>query len=350
MNDGLTAGQRVALAVEDGGTEADAERHGAPYPSVRRGRAVKKQRPDLFEKVLRGEMSDSTAAEIMARDKADGPASHPAAAIFPMMGDADRGALKADIAKGYDPRHPVLLHKDGRIIDGRNRVEVCDELGVAYTTETYDGPDEEIVAVVLRENLTRRHLNESQRAMVAARLAKLLPGQKKSPSSANLPSTASQSGAAEALNVSTRSVTNAAKVLAGGDKKLIEDVETGKKKVSQAARSLGTTKPGKGGGKKGGKASAPSPAPVPSGPRISSIAHPTLADTASQVTQFANRLAEISERVSAAELLAGFPTELREKIGLSVPQAAEFLAALWAAHVATTKNTADGPAASSRLN
>ncbi len=45
---------------------------------------------------------------------------HPVANIFPLMGEAELDALAEDIrANGL--REPVWLHRDGRIVDGRNR-------------------------------------------------------------------------------------------------------------------------------------------------------------------------------------------------------------------------------------
>lgn len=71
-------------------------------------------------------------------------------------------------------------------------------------------PDPDPVVFSLSANLQRRHLNESQRAMVAAKLANLANGQKAS--SANLLSTVAQPDAAALLRVSARSVADAKKV------------------------------------------------------------------------------------------------------------------------------------------
>ena len=56
------------------------------------------------------------------------------------------------------------------MLDGRNRLRACEELGIAPPTETYDGDP---VAYVVSLNIARRHLNESQRGLVAAKLANM---------------------------------------------------------------------------------------------------------------------------------------------------------------------------------
>jgi hypothetical protein len=73
--------------------------------------------------------------------------------------------------------------------------------------------DEYAVGLLVSLNLKRRHLNESQRASVAAKIANLTLGanQHQQGASANLQTQApiSQAEAAELLNVSPRSVTAA---------------------------------------------------------------------------------------------------------------------------------------------
>ncbi|WP_157008463.1 hypothetical protein [Xenophilus azovorans] len=80
-------------------------------------------------------------------------------------------------------------------------------------------------------NLHRRHLSESQRAAVAAKLANIQVGQfagNQHVPSANLRTPqVSQEQAADLLNVSRRSVQAAAKVLHQGAPSLIEAVKRG---------------------------------------------------------------------------------------------------------------------------
>lgn len=73
-------------------------------------------------------------------------------------------------------------------------------------------------------NLKRRHLNESQRAMIAAKIANLHVGNP-SFNSANLPNRVSNTTAAELLNVSERTVRSAKSVQEHAAKPIIEAVE-----------------------------------------------------------------------------------------------------------------------------
>lgn len=93
---------------------------------------------------------------------------HPTAAIFPTMSDDDYQRLKKDIeTNGYDPSHPVIL-KDGQVLDGRNRLRACIELGIEPPFAEFQG--ESAADFVMRENLHRRHLTPSQKAAVGVEM------------------------------------------------------------------------------------------------------------------------------------------------------------------------------------
>lgn len=162
------------------------------------------------------------------------PDFHPVADIFPMMSEREYSDLVEDIRE-HGLLHPVWLHRDGRIIDGRNRWRACVEAGVVPETRTFVGPDESLVPFVVSLNLHRRHLSESQRAMVAGRLARLPLGANQY-GSANLPT---QSEAASLLNVSERSVRDAKRVQDDGVPELAAMVEAGELAVSTAAAIAG---------------------------------------------------------------------------------------------------------------
>lgn len=93
---------------------------------------------------------------------------HPVADIFPRMSPAEFGALREDI-RANGQREPIWTWR-GQVIDGRHRAQACAELGIDPSTREYDGDEASLVGFVVSLNLHRRHLDESQRAMVAGKL------------------------------------------------------------------------------------------------------------------------------------------------------------------------------------
>lgn len=96
--------------------------------------------------------------------------------------------------------------------------------------EDYEGDNP--VAYVVSLNLRRRHLSESQRAFVAAKLANLREGR---PEKTAQNCAVSQDAAADMLNVSRRTVQHASAVRDHGVPDLQHAVEDGRVKVSAAA-------------------------------------------------------------------------------------------------------------------
>src|SRR5262249_43728857 len=94
---------------------------------------------------------------------------HPLANLFPLIEGWEFDELVADIA-AHGVREPIWLY-DGQIIDGRNRYRAASIAGVDCPMREYTGDDP--AAFVVSLNLKRRHLNDAQRAMVAAKLATL---------------------------------------------------------------------------------------------------------------------------------------------------------------------------------
>lgn len=153
---------------------------------------------------------------------------HRFADLFPLMTDDAFDAFAADI-KERGLLHPIVTF-DGQILDGRNRYRACLQFDIPVRAEAYDGPDP--LGYVVASNLHRRHLNESQRSMVGAKLANM-PAHRPSNKSANLQT--SQADAANLLGVSTRSVASAAVVRDNGTPELVAAVERGDIAVSVAA-------------------------------------------------------------------------------------------------------------------
>jgi N6-adenosine-specific RNA methylase IME4/ParB-like chromosome segregation protein Spo0J len=158
---------------------------------------------------------------------------HAVAEIFPRMGEAEFVALKNDIAE-HGVREPLWIWR-GQIIDGRHRAQACEELGIVPAVREYDGDESGLVGFVVSLNLHRRHLDESQRAMVAGKLANLRDGQRADLAASIDAPSITQSQAAELLNVSRPSVQRAREVLDHGAPELVAAVERGEVSVSAAA-------------------------------------------------------------------------------------------------------------------
>lgn len=156
---------------------------------------------------------------------------HPIATIFPPMSEPEFQALKEDIQQ-YGLREPVWLF-EGKVIDGRHRLRACTELGEPIRTEVYDGFD--ATAFVVSLNLHRRHLSESQRQLVAAKLTNVDHGGDRKDQGANVRLDITHAKAAEMLNVSERGVDSAKKVIKDGSTELVAAVESGRVSVSAAA-------------------------------------------------------------------------------------------------------------------
>jgi hypothetical protein len=131
---------------------------------------------------------------------------HPFANAFPMMTDQEHAELVADI-KANGQREAITRYH-GKLLDGRNRDKACRELGIKPNYTDFGGDDAAALAFVISKNLVRRHLTTSQRAMIAADLATLAHGQRKSDTSIDV----SQADAAKLLHVSLPTAQRARKV------------------------------------------------------------------------------------------------------------------------------------------
>jgi hypothetical protein len=154
---------------------------------------------------------------------------HPLSNIFPLLEGPAYDALVEDIrVRGL--QEPVVLYQK-QVLDGRNRQRACLESSTPLRTVPYDGDDP--LAFVISANLHRRHLDESQRSLVAKKLANWKLGHNQhTAGSANLQT---QANAAKLLNVSVRSLAHAAVVLKKAQPEIVAAVEQGVMAVSTAA-------------------------------------------------------------------------------------------------------------------
>ena len=167
--------------------------------------------------------------------------AHPLAYLFPLMLPEQFVALKADIAKNGQKEAIITWgEREPKIIDGRHRYRACMELGIKPKIFTSLLSSEELLSWVISKNLHRRHLNESQRAMVAARIANLEHGQRADLAQEQerqicRSSPMTQAQAATLVSVGERSVRTAKKVQEQGTPELVAMVDAGKVSVSAAA-------------------------------------------------------------------------------------------------------------------
>jgi hypothetical protein len=170
------------------------------------------------------------------------------------MDEADFCNLKSDI-EANGQRRPVLL-LDGQILDGRHRARACEELGLQTRYETWSGPDP--VGFVLSENLHRRHLTPSQKAMIAAKFiepyrdaanARERAGKEhESVTLATCGARVADTGKAAAIagasaGVSSRSVERALKITKEGTPDDAREVLEGKVTVNAKAREIAARNP-----------------------------------------------------------------------------------------------------------
>jgi len=156
---------------------------------------------------------------------------HPLANVFPLIEGDEFKALVEDIRE-HGVLEPIWLY-EGKILDGRNRYRAYQ---AAFPDADEDPPfreylDDKPVEFVISLNLKRRHLNESQRGMVADNIAKLKKGDNQHAQIC----APSQEEAADLLNVSRRTVQHARRVHEEGAPELVQAVERGTVSVSAAA-------------------------------------------------------------------------------------------------------------------
>jgi ParB-like chromosome segregation protein Spo0J len=121
--------------------------------------------------------------------------------------------------------HPIMLYQE-RVLDGVHRQDACFEAGVEARYEKFYGDDP--LTFVLSHNLTRRHLTESQRAMIAAKIATL-------PKGSHGPKGLTHKQTGRLLKTSDRSIKRAKTVQKQGTPELIAAVEADEISVRPAA-------------------------------------------------------------------------------------------------------------------
>ncbi len=167
------------------------------------------------------------------------------------MTEEEFDAFKSDIERRGQQVPIVIYRQSGGkfvILDGRHRQRACKELGITPIYEIYQGKKEDLLNQVISLNVGRRHLNESQRAVIAVELLPLFNAEARSrqrggrggvklsakmrgATSGSLGKASEQAG--RLMNISARLVESARrlKTLSPG---LFGEVKAGKIKISRA--------------------------------------------------------------------------------------------------------------------
>jgi ParB-like chromosome segregation protein Spo0J len=152
-----------------------------------------------------------------------------------MMSDAELNNLTTNI-KAHGLLEPIARMPNGDILDGRCRLTACERAGVEPRFDTYEGKDPE--GFVLAKNIHRRHLSTSQKAVAAAKLAKLSrgnPHREKLNDVADIIYPDTQERLAQIAGISRVTVGFAKRVLEKGTPNIIKMVDDGELNVKHAA-------------------------------------------------------------------------------------------------------------------
>jgi hypothetical protein len=166
---------------------------------------------------------------------------HEYANLFPMLDDSLLDELVEDI-RTNGLMNPITLY-EGQVLDGRNRYTACLRAGVPVRGDELPS-DVDPLKFVASQNLHRRHLDTSQRSMVAAKMANLKRGDVGNGRKVDGQNCLPTEDAAALLNVSERSVKSAKQVLEHGSAELVKAVERGELPVSVASQ-LAVAEPSK---------------------------------------------------------------------------------------------------------
>ena len=141
---------------------------------------------------------------------------HPVALKFPEIPPEEYAELKESIRK-YGQFEPIIV-SEGKVLDGRHRYQICLELGMEPNTINFADHQAKakdnltVEEFIFDSNVKRRHLNESQRAAIAAEFANMRQGERTDAEPCDNCHKVSQQKAGELLKVSRKSVSRAKKV------------------------------------------------------------------------------------------------------------------------------------------
>ena len=162
---------------------------------------------------------------------------HPACLLLPELGEQEYRELVDDM-RNQGQRHPIIVDGDGVILDGRHRYRACQELFVEPVVETFHGTEAEKIALVMSENIIRRHLTTAQRAAIAAELSEKLAAAARDRMLAGTPASTDARG---------KATEQAAKMVGGVSPRSVERAKALMRRDpgAHALAKTGTRKPGR---------------------------------------------------------------------------------------------------------
>jgi hypothetical protein len=92
---------------------------------------------------------------------------HSVASMFPLLEGDDYEQFRESI-KLFGLQKPIVIQGD-LLLDGRNRLRACLELGINPRVEEYNG-DPDVIPYIVLANMARRNLTDEQRGAIAARI------------------------------------------------------------------------------------------------------------------------------------------------------------------------------------
>jgi N6-adenosine-specific RNA methylase IME4 len=166
------------------------------------------------------------------------------ASLIPPLGDEERAGLERSLLRDGCREPLTVWRQEGSepvLLDGHNRLELCRRHNLTYSLKSVElATRKDAKRWILENQLGRRNLNESQRALVAAQIA-TLPPYRPGRESAQI-CAVSQSQAAAEHEVSRRLVQHARKVLSDGSPSLRDAVMQGVIPVSLGSIITGLPK------------------------------------------------------------------------------------------------------------
>jgi ParB-like chromosome segregation protein Spo0J len=162
--------------------------------------------------------------------------------LIPHLSEGVFNLLEQNILK-EGIRDPIVVYNN-IIIDGHNRYKIAQKHNLKFKTVDREfNSIDEVKIWILENQAGRRNLNESQRALLGAKLSKTEIGSNqytKEGTQGCVPS--SQSEAARVVNVSQRSISSAKKILVNANPEIIKAIELGKLSLYAAEKEINKTK------------------------------------------------------------------------------------------------------------